>query len=117
MDHDFFDVFVLRAKELSLETPCYLAFRYARKYLNTPVPARATTWAEAGEPILPPVWLIDRLFEYASFPSQLTRGGNARRLSLWFLERYPLNLLRKSVLPKLERRGIFLIHPKGRIQG
>ena len=111
-DEDFFDEFVSRAQELSLQTPCYLAFRYARKYLNTPVHARAVAWAEAGKPIFPPVWLIDRLFEFASFPLQLTQRENARRVSLWFLERYPLNLLRKSILPKLERRGIFLINPK-----
>jgi hypothetical protein len=101
-----------RAKELHLLTPCYWAFRYARRYLHTPVPPAAVALSRRGKPIWPPDLLMDRLFDLASFPVQITRREKARRYALWLLDRYPLNLLRQSILPKLERKGIFVMHPK-----
>ncbi len=111
-DDDFFNQLLARAKQLNLLTPCHWAFRYAHKYFNTPIPPAVVTQSGEGNPIWPPDWLMDRLFEFASFPVQITRKEHARRYALWLLERYPLNLLRKSILPKLERKGIFVIDPK-----
>lgn len=111
-DGEFFDKLICRAEELNLLTPCYLAFRYARKHLDTQIPPDIAARSEKGKPKWPPVWVLDQLFRYASFPSQLTGNENARRWSLWLLERYPLSLLRKSVLPKLERKGIVTIDAK-----
>lgn len=108
----FFDQLITRAEALNLLTPCYWAFRYAGKYLHTPIPSSMATRSRMGKPIWPPDWLMDRLFELASFPVQITRRERARHRALWLLERYPLNLLRKSILPKLERKGIFVMHPK-----
>ncbi len=111
-DDDFFNQLVTRAEELNLLTPCHWAFRYARKYFNTPIPPAVLTQSRNGKPMWPPDWLMDHLFELASFPVQITTKEHARRYALWLLERYPLNLLRKSILPKLERKGIFVINPK-----
>ena len=109
---NFFEKFMSRTEELNLLTPCYLGFRYAEKYLKTPIPAENVARVRKGRPVWPPVWLIDRLFEFASLPTGLTRREKVRRISLRVLQRYPLNLLRETVLPKLERKGIVLMHPR-----
>ena len=111
-DQNFFDTFMSRADELNLLTPCNLAFRYVSKYLDTRIPAETIARVEKGKPVWPPVWAIDRLFEFASLPTPLIKRENARRFSLWSLQHYPLNLLRKTILPKLERKGVVLMDPK-----
>jgi len=111
-DETFFSQLSARAEELNLLTPCYLAFRFVRKYLNTEIPAGAIARAARGKPAWPPVWVLDRVFEYASLPAPFVKQESARWYSLWLLERYPLNLLRKTILPKLERKGIVLMNPK-----
>jgi sulfur relay (sulfurtransferase) DsrC/TusE family protein len=111
-DDDFCNQMMARAEELNLLTPCHWAFRYVRKYFNTPIPPAIVMQCRKGKPIWPSDWLMDHLFDLASFPVQITRKEHGRRYARWLLERYPLNLLRKSILPKLERKGIFVINPK-----
>lgn len=103
---NFFDRLLSRAKQLRLLTPCFLAARYASRYLETAFPSEFREGVEPGRPRWPPLWLLDRLFELASFPTDLVGNPAVRRYSLWLLERYPLNLVRKSILPKLERWGL-----------
>jgi hypothetical protein len=101
-----------RAKQLDLLTPCYLAARYAVRYLDAQIAPELLQGFAAGRPAWPPVALLDRLVELASFPTQLTGSPTVRRWALWLLERYPLHLLRKSVVPKLERLGIPTAAPR-----
>ncbi len=103
---DFFDRLLSRAERLGLLTPCFLAVRHADRYLETAFPVAFRSGVERGRPHWPPVWLLDRLFEWASFPTDLVGNASLRRSCLWLLERYPLSLMRKSVLPKLERLGL-----------
>ncbi len=102
----FFDGLLERIERFDLYTPCFLATHYAVRYLGTPIPAEFLNELEKKRSRWPPVWALDRLFEYASFPERLSGRPYFRRSSLWVLERYPLNFIKKTILPKLERWGV-----------
>jgi hypothetical protein len=54
-----------RARELDLARPLYLALRYVRMLLHTPIPAEAIRDAAAGAPALPGRVLMDALYSRA----------------------------------------------------
>jgi len=92
-----------RIEELGVQVPCYWACRYAMQYLQAPVPSEVQTKLPGWRPGWPPTLAMDRLVDKAFLPGMLDHDEPLRSVSHWILERYPLFLLRKSVIPKLER--------------
>ena len=58
---EFWDALVPRAVEHDLARPLFLALRYARRFLGTPVPERVLRAAEAGAPPRATLALMDAL--------------------------------------------------------
>ena len=90
-----------RAAELRLGQPLYLAFRYAGMLLGTPVPAAVQAAVREWRPRWPPLWVLDRLVRVAVLPPRLDGRNRGRAVAQWILERYPLSLWKKTILPKL----------------
>jgi hypothetical protein len=90
-----------RAAELRLGGPLFLAFRYTAMFLGTPVPRRMLSAIREWKSRWPPLWVLDRLVKVAVLPPRLDGWNRWRTVTHWVLERYPLCLMRKTILPKL----------------
>jgi hypothetical protein len=67
-DETFWERLHRRARELDLERPMFYALRYARMFLDTPIPGGVERRSAEGAPPRPIVWLMDRLVPLALFP-------------------------------------------------
>jgi hypothetical protein len=67
-DEQFWDRLLTRAQDLDLARPAFYALRYARRYLETPVPDAIESRSRRGAPPAPIVWLMDELVPRALFP-------------------------------------------------
>lgn len=81
----FWERFVPRARELNLERPAFYALRYARLYLETPIPDEVLASAHAGTPVKPVLWLMDRLVPRALFPDHPDYPSRLSALARWLL--------------------------------
>lgn len=99
------------AAQPSLGRPLYYAQRYARAWLETPIPDRVVHTLEACGPSGPVVRLMDRLMQAAFAPVSLYDGGRDGAIARWVLYmrshwlRMPLPLLSYHLAHKAMRRA------------
>ena len=82
----FWEQFWPRAEALDLARPAYYGLRYARELLGTPVPEAVVAASQAGAPLAPVRWLMDRLVPRALFPQhpdRHSRWTGLARLALY----------------------------------
>jgi hypothetical protein len=111
-DEQFFERLWARARELDLTRPAFYSLRYARRYLETPVPDSIASRAREGAPPAPALWLMDRLVPRALFPvdpDRPSRKAAAARFllyvrSLWI--RMPPLLLARHLAYKFYVRRL-----------
>lgn len=111
-DERFWERLLERANELDLARPAFYALRYARRFLDTPVPDAIETRSRRGAPPAPIVWLMDRLVPRALFPQHpgaFSRATAVARFllyvrSLWI--RMPPLLLARHLAYKFYLRRI-----------
>ena len=96
------DRLLKRAADLKLNGPLFLAIKYTKMFLGTPIPPRVLDAVGAWRPYWPPLWMLDCLVWMAVVPPRRDGRTRFRELTHWMLERYPLSLMRKSILPKLQ---------------
>lgn len=95
------DRLLQRASDLGLGQPLFLAVRYTTMLLGTPIPPRIQSAVVAWRPRWPPLLVLDRLVRVAVLPPRWDGRTRWRAVVHWVLERYPLSLMRKTILPKL----------------
>jgi len=111
-ESEFWPRLVARVEQLRVGTPCYFALRYAQRYLALELPPGERMQIERWKPLWPPTWAMDRLVHRAILPGTPDRDEVLRSTVNWVLERYPLFLVNKTILPKLQR-----LLPKRSAQG
>ena len=102
----FWDDFVAEARALELSRPAYYAVRYARRLLDTPVPADVVTAVTAAEPAVPVRTLMDALVG-RTLAGQTGRSSSLAALALYVRShwlRMPPLLLARHLLRKSMRR-------------
>ncbi|MDQ2697120.1 MAG: nucleotidyltransferase family protein [Pseudomonadota bacterium] len=109
-DAGFWPALAPRARQLDLERPLFYALRYARRFLDTPVPAAVLEALDAAAPAWPVRRLMDALAQrtlLAELPPSWSTAG-AQRLLYWrshWLRMPPLLLARHLLRKSFGRRG------------
>ena len=96
------DRLLKRAADLRLGEPLFLAIRYTQRFLGTPVMGEVIRNVRKWRPFWPPLPVLDRLIRVAVLPPSRDGRNGFRTMVHWLLARYPLSLMRKTILPKLE---------------
>lgn len=103
-----------RAREMDLLRPLYYTLRYARKYLNTPVPDQMLSRCEVlAAPPMPVGYIMDALVDRAFYPEICMYRSPVSAFAKWLLYvrshylRMPLylllpHLLRKAIKPEVD---------------
>ncbi|MEQ8230203.1 MAG: nucleotidyltransferase family protein [Gammaproteobacteria bacterium] len=112
LDPRFDEEVQARAECLGVSRPCALAFRFLDKYLRDEALSAPPSNLEYALPNSIELATLDFLFRKASLPRSLGANPVPRQVSHWLLERYPPHLVRKTIVPKLERFGIYTLRPK-----
>ncbi len=99
----FWETLTDRAAQLRLGEPLYFSLRYVVRFLGTPLPEDLIGRVGRFQPRWPPLPVMDRLVWRAIMPPRLDGRNAGRQVALALLGRYPLSLMRRSILPKLER--------------
>jgi hypothetical protein len=111
-DPNFTSALAKRATMLGVERPCALAFHFMQRYLAPDDSHTVPLVLTRALPSAPTLRMLDALFRMASLPAIERSDARARRVALWLLERYPPHVLRKTIVPKLERAGIYTLRPR-----
>jgi hypothetical protein len=103
----FWDHLAYRAEELELSRPLHYALRWAKLYLQTPVPARTVARSEAWRPAWPASFLMDAIVDRVITGSP-SRKDLALGLSrkLLYIRAHWLRMAPYLLIPHLSRKAL-----------